>query len=149
MTCLDNRIYTWDGLGARGSCEWAGSGGGAAQPSLPPPPPPPSTATIHSHDFARFLSPFRAVWYPPDARERALLCGRFISDSFTTRAGARIKLHPIDMIDCGPARGLGCSSGINSGSSGGGSATGRTRVLAQLAHPLVPTISPVLACHES
>lgn len=83
--------------------------------------PPPSTTLIHSHDFGRYLSPFRAVWDPKDTRERLIACGRYISDSF-----GGVKLHPVDLLDA-------------SGTAGG------SGVVAQLVDPIVTTITPVTA----
>ena len=86
--------------------------------------PPPSSTLIHSHDFGRYLSPFRAQWDPKDSAERLVVCGRYISEDFNG-----VKLHPIDLLDA--AR----------GGAGGPSAT----VVTQLVDPLVPTICPVNA----
>jgi len=86
--------------------------------------PPPSATLIHSHDFGRYLSPFRAQWDPKDTAERLVVCGRYISEDFNG-----VKLHPIDLLDA--AR----------GGAGGPSST----VVTQLVDPLVPTICPVNA----
>ena len=165
-TCMDNRIYTWDEPACLGLCQqesggvhlWdgasapaEGSSGSACWQTLPAATVAPSTATVHSHDFARFLSPFRAIWYTPDHQERSLLCGRFISESFTTRSGVKIKLHPVDLLDCGPPVPPLRQPPLDDQQQQQKQQRrrGPSHVLAQLAHPIVTTISPVLACHPT
>ena len=130
-TCIDNRLRVWDNLHACTSAE----------------PPPPSSEIVHSHDFARYLSPFRAVWDPKDRLERTAVIGRYISEPFPFGGAGEdgasnldLALHPIDVIDVGPPRRAGNTSDpINSGVS----------VRQQLVDPLLPTISPVVAVHHS
>ncbi len=86
--------------------------------------PPPSSTLIHSHDFGRYLSPFRAQWDPKDTAERLVVCGRYISEDFNG-----VKLHPIDLLDAQRGR-----SGVPS-----------STVVTQLVDPIVPTICPVNA----
>ena len=53
----------------------------------------PTHELVHSHDFARYLTPFKAVWDPKDERECTVICGRYISEDF-----AGVKLHPVDVL---------------------------------------------------
>ena len=55
-TCQDNRVRIWDQPGRLGG--------------------PASREMVHSHDFNRYLTPFRAVWDPKDPRERLFMIGR-------------------------------------------------------------------------
>lgn len=57
-TCADNRIRIWDDALR------------ADEPA--------SRELVHSHDFNRYLSPFKAVWDPKDATERTIICGRCV-----------------------------------------------------------------------
>eukprot|EP00249_Psilotum_nudum_P011683 c23318_g1_i1 orf=119-1795(+) len=54
----------------------------------------PSREIVHSHDFNRYLTCFRAEWDPKDTTESLAVIGRYISDDFNG-----IALHPIDFID--------------------------------------------------
>ncbi|KAH7283731.1 hypothetical protein KP509_34G021200 [Ceratopteris richardii] len=54
----------------------------------------PSREIVHSHDFNRYLTCFRAEWDPKDTTENLAVIGRYISDDFDG-----IALHPIDFID--------------------------------------------------
>lgn len=56
-TCIDNRIRVWDYLLAIDG--------------------PPSQEIVHSHDFNRYLTPFRAEWDPKDPAERLIAIGRY------------------------------------------------------------------------
>eukprot|EP00013_Stygamoeba_regulata_P015330 CAMPEP_0177688920 /NCGR_PEP_ID=MMETSP0447-20121125/34900_1 /TAXON_ID=0 /ORGANISM="Stygamoeba regulata, Strain BSH-02190019" /LENGTH=283 /DNA_ID=CAMNT_0019199223 /DNA_START=368 /DNA_END=1215 /DNA_ORIENTATION=- len=100
-TCLDNRIRVWDTLFS--FCNEA------------------PREIVHSQDFNRYLTPFRAVWDPKDPFERTVMCGRYISDEFGDRA-----LHPIDVFDC---------------VTGG--------LIACLVDPVCPRICPVNTFHPS
>eukprot|EP01023_Acetabularia_acetabulum_P057816 TRINITY_DN6749_c0_g2_i1.p1 TRINITY_DN6749_c0_g2~~TRINITY_DN6749_c0_g2_i1.p1 ORF type:complete len:558 (-),score=59.56 TRINITY_DN6749_c0_g2_i1:258-1931(-) len=73
-TCTDNRIRVWDSLYV---CDKQAT-----------------REIVHSHDFNRFLTPFRAEWDPKDISESMLICGRYISENFDG-----IALHPLDFID--------------------------------------------------
>ncbi|GJP78480.1 hypothetical protein CLOP_g8774 [Closterium sp. NIES-67] len=73
-TCQDNRLRVWDSVF------------GALQQ--------PSSTIVHSHDFNRYLSPFKAHWDPKDDAERVVVCGRYISDDYNG-----VALHPIDFLD--------------------------------------------------
>ena len=55
-TCGDNRLRVWDDLSR--------TDGG------------PSRELVHSHDFNRYLSPFKGVWDPKDSTERTIVIGR-------------------------------------------------------------------------
>jgi DNA damage-binding protein 2 len=135
-TCIDNRLRVWDDLHALAGCglgggTGSGSGRKASSSSAAASaraPPPPSAEIVHSHDFARYLTPFKAVWDPKDARERTVLCGRYISEPFHFPRGTEsvgdndsddaaaadgggggrggndpyLALHPIDVLDVGP-----------------------------------------------
>ena len=57
-TCQDNRIRVWDHVE---------DVTGEATVEL-----------VHSHDFNRYLTPFRAVWDGKDPREDTLVVGRFV-----------------------------------------------------------------------
>lgn len=98
-TCLDNRLRVWDDV-SRWDME-------------------PDKEIIHSHDFNRYLTPFRAVWDPKDLSESRILCGRYISENFNGLA-----LHPVDILD------------TSDGSR-----------LAEMIDPVMPTISPVNLFH--
>ncbi|KAJ4782465.1 DNA damage-binding protein 2 [Rhynchospora pubera] len=98
-TCQDNRIRVWDSI--FGNLES------------------PSREIVHSHDFNRHLTPFRAEWDPKDETETVAVIGRYISENFDG-----IALHPIDIID---------------------TATGS--LLAEITDPDITTISPVNKLH--
>eukprot|EP00850_Spirogloea_muscicola_P013707 SM000094S24724 [mRNA] locus=s94:432283:436310:+ [translate_table: standard] len=73
-TCQDNRLRVYDYI--YGDLET------------------PSRAIVHSHDFNRHLTPFRAQWDPRDASECQVVVGRYISEDF-----GGVALHPIDFFD--------------------------------------------------
>ncbi|CAI5502681.1 unnamed protein product [Closterium sp. Naga37s-1] len=73
-TCQDNRLRVWDSV----FCDLQH----------------PSSTIVHSHDFNRYLSPFKAHWDPKDDAERVVVCGRYISDDYNG-----VALHPIDFLD--------------------------------------------------
>ncbi|KAL4297327.1 hypothetical protein GQ457_11G019410 [Hibiscus cannabinus] len=79
----------------------------------------PSREIVHSHDFNRHLTPFRAEWDPKDPSESLAVIGRYISENYNGTA-----LHPIDFID------------INSG-----------QLVAEVVDPNITTISPVNKLH--
>lgn len=98
-TCIDNRVRVWDYLHSIGK--------------------PCDREIVHSHDFNRYLTPFRAEWDPKDPHERLLVVGRYISEDF-----GGVALHPIDLLDA---------------------STGKQ--LAQLTDPNLATICPVNKPH--
>eukprot|EP00803_Ostreobium_quekettii_P006654 evm.model.scf_1440.1 EVM.evm.TU.scf_1440.1 scf_1440:1249-2259(-) len=73
-TCIDNRLRVWDRVQDFGE---------AAEREI-----------VHSHDFSRYLTPFRADWDAKDLRESMVVIGRYISEDFDGMA-----LHPVDFID--------------------------------------------------
>ncbi|XP_044483911.1 protein DAMAGED DNA-BINDING 2 isoform X2 [Mangifera indica] len=73
-TSQDNRLRIWDSI--FGNLES------------------PSREIVHSHDFNRHLTPFRAEWDPKDPSESLAVIGRYISENYDGTA-----LHPIDFID--------------------------------------------------
>ncbi|PKA55101.1 Protein damaged DNA-binding 2 [Apostasia shenzhenica] len=73
-TSQDNRIRVWDSI--FGNLDS------------------PSREIVHSHDFNRHLTPFRAEWDPKDPSESLAVIGRYISENFNG-----VALHPIDFID--------------------------------------------------
>ncbi|GAX86303.1 hypothetical protein CEUSTIGMA_g13715.t1 [Chlamydomonas eustigma] len=77
-TCQDNRIRVWDNLLDVNS--------------------PPSREIVHSNDFNRYLTPFRAEWDPKDYLEERFIVGRYISEDYNGKA-----LHPIDIMDASTA----------------------------------------------
>ncbi|KAL3157624.1 hypothetical protein ABBQ32_012072 [Trebouxia sp. C0010 RCD-2024] len=98
-TCIDNRIRVWDYLHSIGRDA--------------------DREIVHSHDFNRYLTPFRAEWDHKDPHERLLVVGRYISEDF-----GGVALHPIDLLDA---------------------STGRQ--VAQLTDPNLETICPVNKPH--
>jgi len=77
-TATDNRLRVWDSpldaaLGAD-----------------------PARTIVHSHDFNRYLTPFRAEWDGADPTDRTAVVERYISEDVGGRA-----LHPVDVFDCG------------------------------------------------
>jgi hypothetical protein len=40
---------------------------------------PPDREIVHSHDFNRYLTPFRAEWDPKDSAERTVVVGRCVA----------------------------------------------------------------------
>lgn len=98
-TSQDNRIRVWDSIfGDLNS---------------------PSREIVHSHDFNRHLTPFRAEWDPKDPAESLVVVGRYISENYNGAA-----LHPIDFID------------ISTG-----------QLVAEVMDPNITTISPVNKLH--
>ncbi|KAF4358811.1 hypothetical protein G4B88_023095 [Cannabis sativa] len=79
----------------------------------------PSREIVHSHDFNRHLTPFRAEWDPKDPSESLVVIGRYISENYNGAA-----LHPIDFID------------ISTG-----------QLVAEVIDPNITTISPVNKLH--
>ncbi|KAF9620459.1 hypothetical protein IFM89_012636 [Coptis chinensis] len=98
-TAQDNRIRIWDSI--FGNLES------------------PSREIVHSHDFNRHLTPFRAEWDPKDPSESLAVIGRYISENYNGAA-----LHPIDFID-----------------------TSTGQLVAQVMEPNITTISPVNKLH--
>ncbi|PKI31865.1 hypothetical protein CRG98_047751 [Punica granatum] len=98
-TSQDNRLRVWDSI--FGSMES------------------PSREIVHSHDFNRHLTPFRAEWDPKDPSESLVVIGRYISENYNGTA-----LHPLDFID------------ISTG-----------QLVAEVMDPNITTISPVNKLH--
>lgn len=98
-TCQDNRLRIWDSI--FGNLES------------------PSREIVHSHDFNRHLTPFRAEWDPKDPSESLAVVGRYISENYHGTA-----LHPIDFID------------VSTG-----------QLVAEVMDPNITTISPVNKLH--
>ncbi|KAJ9543797.1 hypothetical protein OSB04_023504 [Centaurea solstitialis] len=98
-TSIDNRIRVWDSI--FGNLDT------------------PSREIVHSHDFNRHLTPFRAEWDPKDPSESLVVVGRYISENYNGAA-----LHPIDFID------------ISTG-----------QLVAEVMDPNITTISPVNKLH--
>lgn len=98
-TSQDNRIRVWDSI--FGNLDF------------------PSRVIVHSHDFNRHLTPFRAEWDPKDTSESLVVIGRYISENYDG-----IALHPIDFID------------ISTG-----------QLVAEVMDPNITTISPVNKLH--
>ncbi|KAM0004642.1 putative transcription factor WD40-like family [Helianthus debilis subsp. tardiflorus] len=98
-TSIDNRIRVWDSI--FGNLDT------------------PSREIVHSHDFNRHLTPFRAEWDPKDPSESLVVIGRYISENYNGAA-----LHPIDFID------------ISTG-----------QLVAEVMDPNITTISPVNKLH--
>lgn len=73
-TCIDNRIRVWDYVHSIDK--------------------PPDREIVHSHDFNRYLTPFRGEWDPKDHNERLMVVGRYISEDFSG-----VALHPVDLLD--------------------------------------------------
>ncbi|PIA32199.1 hypothetical protein AQUCO_04500057v1 [Aquilegia coerulea] len=98
-TAQDNRIRIWDSI--FGDLET------------------PSREIVHSHDFNRHLTPFRAEWDPKDPSESLAVIGRYISENYNGAA-----LHPIDFID-----------------------TSTGKLVAEIMEPNITTISSVNKLH--
>ncbi|KAF7833767.1 protein DAMAGED DNA-BINDING 2 [Senna tora] len=79
----------------------------------------PSREIVHSHDFNRHLTPFKAEWDPKDPSESLAVVGRYISENYNGAA-----LHPIDFID-----------------------TSTGQLIAEVMDPNITTISPVNKLH--
>jgi hypothetical protein len=58
----------------------------------------PDREIVHSHDFNRYLTPFRAEWDPKDAAERTVIIGRYL-----TYAPFLFVLHFAHFSHCMPA----------------------------------------------
>ncbi|KAI4385576.1 hypothetical protein MLD38_003586 [Melastoma candidum] len=98
-TAQDNRLRIWDSIFGDMSS--------------------PSREIVHSHDFNRHLTPFRAEWDPKDPSESLAVIGRYISENYNGTA-----LHPIDFID-----------------------TSTGQLIAEVMDPNITTISPVNKLH--
>ncbi|KAL5984456.1 DNA damage-binding protein 2 [Asimina triloba] len=98
-TSQDNRIGVWDSI--YGDLES------------------PSREIVHSHDFNRHLTCFRAEWDPKDPSESLAVIGRYISENYNG-----VALHPIDFID-----------------------TNTGQLVAEVMEPNITTISPVNKLH--
>eukprot|EP00891_Asterochloris_glomerata_P004616 jgi/Astpho2/4616/Aster-00190 len=98
-TATDNRIRVWDSIYSLDRA--------------------PDREVVHSHDWNRYITPFRAEWDPKDEQERLMVIGRYISEDF-----GGVALHPVDLIDVGSGR-----------------------AAAQLTDPNVATICTVNKCH--
>ncbi|XP_061347198.1 protein DAMAGED DNA-BINDING 2 [Gastrolobium bilobum] len=98
-TSQDNRLRVWDSIFGNMDS--------------------PSREIVHSHDFSRHLTPFKAEWDPKDPSESLAVVGRYISENYNGTA-----LHPIDFID------------ISTG-----------QLLAEVMDPNITTISPVNKLH--
>ncbi|KAF2291641.1 hypothetical protein GH714_027785 [Hevea brasiliensis] len=98
-TAQDNRLRVWDSI--FGNLDS------------------PSREIVHSHDFNRHLTPFRAEWDPKDPSESLAVIGRYISENYNGAA-----LHPIDFID------------VSTG-----------QLVAEVMDPNITTISPVNKLH--
>ncbi|KAG2438921.1 hypothetical protein HYH02_010716 [Chlamydomonas schloesseri] len=73
-TCQDNRLRVYD---------YAPYGCAAG----------PDREVVHSHDFNRYLTPFKAEWDAKDPTESVCVVGRYISEDF-----GGVALHPVDVI---------------------------------------------------
>ncbi|KAJ0984113.1 hypothetical protein J5N97_002469 [Dioscorea zingiberensis] len=98
-TSIDNRIRVWDSIFTNMET--------------------PSREIVHSHDFNRHLTPFRAEWDPKDPSESLAVIGRYISENYNG-----VALHPIDFID-----------------------TTSGKLVAEVIEPDITTISPVNKLH--
>lgn len=87
-TSLDNKLRVWDSVHAfQGNVNQYHD---AAPLEI-----------VHSHDFHRHLTPFRAVWDPKDWKDDLFMCGRFLGDAYydeLDQSGQAHVLHPIDMF---------------------------------------------------
>ncbi|XP_057726306.1 protein DAMAGED DNA-BINDING 2 [Arachis stenosperma] len=79
----------------------------------------PSREIVHSNDFNRYLTPFKAEWDPKDPSESLAVIGRYISENYNGAA-----LHPIDFID-----------------------TSTGQLVAEVMDPNITTITPVNKLH--
>ncbi|KAG5064097.1 hypothetical protein JHK85_005280 [Glycine max] len=98
-TSQDNRLRVWDSIFGNVDS--------------------PSREIVHSHDFNRHLTPFKAEWDPKDPSESLAVVGRYISENYNGAA-----LHPIDFID-----------------------TSTGQLVAEVMDPNITTISPVNKLH--
>lgn len=67
-TCADNRLRVWDDVAHVSDT--------------------PDRELVHSHDFNRYLTPFKAVWDPKDPTERTVVIGRRACNLACCSAGA-------------------------------------------------------------
>ncbi|TKY56462.1 DAMAGED DNA-BINDING 2 [Spatholobus suberectus] len=65
-TSLDNRLRIWDSIFGNMDS--------------------PSREIVHSHDFNRYLTPFKAEWDPKDPSESLAVVGRYISENYNGAA---------------------------------------------------------------
>eukprot|EP00742_Colponemidia_sp_Colp-10_P006298 GILJ01006750.1.p1 GENE.GILJ01006750.1~~GILJ01006750.1.p1 ORF type:complete len:500 (-),score=33.37 GILJ01006750.1:387-1814(-) len=72
-TCQDNRLYVWDNITA-GIERY-------------------SRDIIHSHDFNRYLTPYKAQWDPKDVSETIFCIGRYMGEYY-----GDLRLHPVDIF---------------------------------------------------
>lgn len=89
-TCYDNRLRVWPDVHA-----YVGDVNARADEGCAP------TEIVHSADFSRYLSPFKAVWDPKDWRDDLFMCGRYLGDAYYMEGddrGATQLLHPIDLF---------------------------------------------------
>ncbi|GJQ15006.1 hypothetical protein GpartN1_g6797.t1 [Galdieria partita] len=105
-TCQDNRLRIWDNVHQDLKV---------------------AREIIHSHDFNRYLSPFKAVWDPKDWKEDLILCGRYIGEEYyDPNTDSMVRLHPIDLYSA-------CSG----------------QIVAELVDLNIPTISPLNKFHPT
>lgn len=87
-TSIDNRLRVWNDIHSfQGDVN-------AFADSQP-------VTIVHSHDFYRYLTPFRACWDPKDWADDLFMCGRFLGEAFydpTNPADKGTILHPIDLF---------------------------------------------------
>lgn len=100
-TAMDNRIRVWsDVYGFVGCVNEREDEAGPLE-------------IVHSHDFHRYLNPFRAVWDPKDWKDDLFMCGRFLGDAYHWEDwGGRkeaVLLHPIDLFS---VKGGGCVASL-------------------------------------
>jgi DNA damage-binding protein 2 len=76
-TCQDNRLRIWD-------C-WSNGNLDKLDREI-----------VHSHNFNRYMTPFRADRDLKDSTERLAIIGRYIYEDFSG-----VPLHPVDLIDTG------------------------------------------------
>lgn len=87
-TSLDNRLRIWNDI-------YGFSGDVNTREDATP------IEIVHSHDFHRYLNPFRATWDPKDWQDDLFVCGRFLGDAYYENGnedGEPLLLHPIDMF---------------------------------------------------
>ncbi|EFN53251.1 hypothetical protein CHLNCDRAFT_26064, partial [Chlorella variabilis] len=92
-TCQDNRLRVWDYLyatqQARPRRRWGPPQRLPCRRRCPA-----DREIVHSQNFNRYLSPFKAEWDPKDPAERLVVVGRYISEDF-----GGLALHPVDLLD--------------------------------------------------
>lgn len=87
-TSLDNRLRIWNDI-------YGFTGDVNSREDAAP------VEIVHSHDFHRYLNPFRATWDPKDWQDDLFVCGRFLGDAYYENGnenGEPLLLHPIDMF---------------------------------------------------